>query len=570
MNTLTTLTVHDLLKTYNTALPALFLSITLVNCSGGSDSGSTVSEANTDTPSSVVPMFVDVTDSVGVNLFHGFSGGRIQTMPMMFSGGVAADDYDNDGDIDFYIVAGDLGQNHLYQNQGNATFVDVSQAAGVAIANTLSTGPAFADVDGDGWLDLFVGSIEGDPVYLFKNNGDGTFTDVTAASGLDFQANNTVSTTFGDVDNDGDIDLLAAHWGHPMSETASREIIWRNDSVGGNIVFVDVSTDWGMNVAYSSHLNEEDPTDHIPDSAFVPSLSDIDGDHDLDLLLVSDFGRTKVLRNDDGTGFTNITSDAITDQNGMGSAVGDFDNDGDMDWYVTSIHFKENDGGVINQSVGFTGNRLYSNDGSGNFNNLAVSLGVADGGWGWGSCFADFNNDGRLDIFHVNGWGQNSVDFAQYQNDFSRMFIQNVDGTFSEVAVLLGFATPRQGRGLACNDFDRDGDIDIVTSNNQDSARFFRNTSSAEHNSLTIQLRSPASNTRAIGAKIEVSDQRGMTQTREVRVNNNFTSTNASEVHFGFGVESRSVVITVTWPGGNTTRVENAALNQLLTINESM
>ncbi|MFT7561064.1 MAG: hypothetical protein ACI93R_002989 [Flavobacteriales bacterium] len=546
------------------------------NNRGGSSTSDNSSNSDDSSPSL---SFTDESTDAGLSLSHGFVEAETQTMPMMFSGGVAAGDYDNDGDLDFYIVAGDLGQNHLYQNQSDGTFVEVSAVSGVSTAGPLSTGPAFADVDGDGWLDLFVGSVDGHPVYLFKNDRDGTFSDITSESGLNFQADNTVSVTFGDIDSDGDIDMLAAHWGHPMNMETSREIVWLNETTEAKVSFVDVSTAWGMNDAYIDHINPAaslnntdtsttiSTTKNAPDSAFVPSLSDIERDGDVDLLLVSDFGSTKILRNDAGTGFTNITPDSIIDQNGMGSTLGDFDNDGDIDWYVTSIHFKENDA-EINQSDGFTGNRLYQNDGLGNFLNVGTSLKVADGGWGWGACFADFNNDGLLDIFHVNGWGQNDVDFDQYRNDNSRIFIQSADGSFKDSAFELGFLNPKQGRGLACNDFDRDGDIDIVISNNQDSAKFFRNNLTAGHNYLSIQLRGNDANSQALGAIIEVSDQTGGTYTRELRTNNNFTSMSATEAHFGFGTETRDVEINITWPNGETTARQGISLNQLVVINQ--
>ena len=141
----------------------------------------------------------------------------------MFAGGVAAGDYDNDGDIDLFVVRGNRGgSNLLYRNDGDNTFTDVAGAAGVALTNVTAafrhSGPMFADMDGDGDLDLFIGGVQGDPSFLFQNNGDGTFTDVTAGSGLDLiAAEQNISAAFGDYDLDGDLDMALAHWGTARS-----------------------------------------------------------------------------------------------------------------------------------------------------------------------------------------------------------------------------------------------------------------------------------------------------------------------------------------------------------------
>ena len=356
--------------------------------------------------------FMNVTNDTGISFVHGIDGGAT-TMPELFGGGVAAGDYDGDGDVDLYVVRGDLGANLLYRNDGGNRFVDVADAAGVASTKPAGgayrhSGPTFADIDGDGDLDLFIGGLEGDPNVLFSNNGDGTFTDVTAGSGLDaMAAANTISAAFGDYDLDGDLDLMLAHWGtsRPQAMSGGRgdtESLWRNDSDATGIRFSSVSEAVGVAPAVIAGVGGlvdfgVDSLDY--DYSFTPTFARMDDDAYPDLLVVSDFGNSRQFMNNGGAGgsfaFSDVTDvTVIIDRNGMGSAVGDIDNDGDLDWFVTAIF-----------GAGETvGNRLYINDGQGTLEDLTVNAGVADGGWGWAACFADFDLDGNLDIFHTNGW----------------------------------------------------------------------------------------------------------------------------------------------------------------------
>lgn len=550
------------------SLTTIITLFSLFGCGGG-DSSSKADEPiiEDDKQQTVLLSFSDVTSTSGISLFHANRFGSNPTMPSMFAAGVATEDYDNDGDLDFYLIAGESGTNKLYQNQGNGSFIDVAATAGVAIEGVKGSGPAFADFDGDGLLDLFVGSVDYDPIFVFRNIGNGLFQDVTINTGITLSAANTVSVTLGDIDFDGDLDLFMSHWGHDLDEGDSLEIVWRNDSTVGNIKFVDISNSMGLNDAYVNQFDTEANPNGEEDSSFVPSLSDIDNDGDFDLLLVSDYGLTKLFRNDNGT-FNQIVSDTLIDQFGMGSAIADIDNDGDMDWYVTSIAEREYDGEEKNPTAGYRGNTLYLNDSDGNFSNASSSRKVADGGWGWGACIADFNNDGLPDIYHVNGWGQNGRIFAMYQEDESRLFINNGDNTFKNMASISGVDDENQGRGLSCNDIDNDGDIDIVISNNQGPAKYYKNELTAGHSYLKIRLKGKNPNVAAIGARVQVTTSDNLVQTKEVRLDNNFVSQNANELHFGFGQYQGHVVINVTWPDGAKSQQQGVNLGQTLVVTE--
>ena len=512
-------------------------------------------------PNSDFISFTNVTTAAGIQFVHGYknpAGGPEEG----FSGGVAAGDYDGDGDVDLFVVRGDIGQNLLYRNDGGNTFTEVANQAGVAFTISASetsrqSGPTFADMDGDGDLDLFIGGFAGDPSFIFQNNGNGTFTDVTAGSGIDqMGALNTVSAAFGDYDLDGDLDMFLSHWGtfREVGNPGDTEHLWENVSTAGKIEFRSVSVASGI----AASIIVDTPTgmkgtDH--DYTFTPTFVDINGDRYPDILSVADFNGTQLfMNNTDGT-FTNVTDDEVfIDRAGMGSAVGDYDNDGDMDWFVSSIYSME-----IGQDVG---NRLYRND-NGIFQDATPGSGVIDGAWGWGSCFADFDLDGNLDIYHTNGWNDN-VDATGFERDDARLFLSNGDGTFTERAGGTGLVDMEQGRGVVCDDFDQDGDVDIfvVHRDPTNSAFLFQNETSGE-NYLSIALEGVGKNTEAAGAVISITDG-GIMQTRYVMIGSNFTSQNSTRQYFGLGSIQNVDEVRVTWPDGTQLVQQNVAANQHL------
>ncbi|TQV67342.1 CRTAC1 family protein [Exilibacterium tricleocarpae] len=534
-------------------LAYLCLGATLVSaCGDGSGGGDNPDISSPGASAGIGFRFNDATTSAGLDASHGFAGPGA-SMPMLFSSGIAVSDYDNDGDLDIYFVSGSAGANRLFQNQGDTTFVDIGDAAGVAIAGEKGSGPAFADIDGDGFVDLFVGAIDGDPAHLFQNNRDGTFTEVTAASGLGFSASNQVSAAFGDIDNDGLLDLFVTHWGNDVGDADSSTHLWRNLSATQPFQFTDLSDSSGLSAIYRAEL---------VDYSFTPNFTDMDSDGDQDILLASDFGTSKVLRNDGGTTFVDITTAQISDKNGMGAAVGDYDNDGDLDWFVSAISYIEPPAGAFGVARS-SGNRLYNNDGAGNFTDVTGTAGVLRGDWGWGSCFADFNNDGHLDIFHVNGWVQTS--WPQYERTRSKLFLARGDGTFASVGGEAGISDMDQGRGLVCADMDADGDIDILVANNRQRLRFYDNQLNLDNHFINIRLDGTAPNTEGVGARISV-EAAGRVQTREMRRSNNYTSQNPARVHFGLGAATQVDTVTVQWPDGGSTRLDNIEADQHLVI----
>jgi hypothetical protein len=529
-----------------------------VSCGGGG--GHDPPDTGNPPPDPPDPQFMNITTSTGISFVHGIVN-PTYSKAEQFGGGVAAGDYDGDGDIDLYVVRGNLGPNLLYRNDGDNQFTDVAAAAGVDHAapgggGYLHSGPVFADVDGDGDLDLFVGGMEGDPCILYANDGDGTFTDVTEDSGFKAMgARNTISAAFGDYDLDGDLDMMLAHWGTPRPPDGSggngdTESLWRNDSDTNGIRFTNVSVESGIAatiIARRGGYHEFQPDALDYDYSFTPAFARMDADAYPDILSVADFSNTRVFMSNGANGgpvtFTDTTdNDVIIDRNGMGAAVGDIHNDGDLDWFLTGIFGS-------NETVG---NRLYLNDGTGLLSDATLDAGIADGGWGWGACFADFNLDGRLDIFHTNGWESNPID--DFESDRSRLFIAGSNGlSFEDEALDRGMTDIEQGRGVVCADFDGDGDVDIFMTNRglQNSGAFWRNEDETNDNrSLSIRLVGAAPNTEAVGARVRVTVD-GAVQMREVSVNNNFTSQNPTGQVVGLGAAAAADTVEIEWPDGS-------------------
>ena len=527
----------------------------VTGCGGGGGGGG--DEVNPDEPTDTddttpqVPVLnetgIAFVQEADVGLTRRITGSYDQfTSPEMFAGGIAAGDYDQDGDTDLYVVGRNTDPNHLYENQGDGTFVEVGQAMGVDKRHW-GSGPAFGDIDGDGDLDLFVGAVEEDPIYLFENRineSEGRFVDITPSSLLQMKAPHTVSALFFDYDIDGNVDLFTTHWGSRWSPGLDTEYIWRNN---GDNTFSSVSIQAG--VAYAEKQF---------DWSFTPNLTDIDGDGDADFLVASDFVTSEIfLNNGDGT-FIRITDRRVLiDQNGMGAAVADYDNDGDMDWFVTSIYDLDGPEGS------HFGNRLYRNRGDGSYEDATDESTTANGDWGWGACAADFDQDGYVDLIMVNGWWEVGKDYRQRPVRFFRNTGTGL--VFREMGEIIRMTNDGQGRGIVCFDSDGDGDQDVIIVNNsEDHIVYYRNETDNGNNYLIVELEGINRNRFGVGARITVTTEAG-SQIRDLGGSNNYVSHNPLEAHFGLGTAT-SADVNIRWPDQTVSTLEAVAANQVLSV----
>ena len=491
-------------------------------------------------------VFTETAEEAGVAVVHAFTADP--TEPRWISGGVAAGDLDRDGWTDLLVVRGTAGPPALLFNRGDGSFESRDPSVAGLDLDHRTLGPTFADLDGDGALDLLVGGIDGAPPRLFRNRGSGTFDEVTDGSGI-LSQRDTFSAAAGDYDRDGDLDLFLAHWSR---QGGGATHLWRN---GGGFQFSPV--DWRVGIA-RVYLDV--------DFTFTPNFSDLDGDGWPELLVAGDFGTSQVFRNGRDGSFEIDPRFELDDENGMGSAIGDFDNDGHLDWFVSSIWDPD---GVAEGNWGITGNRLYRNRGDGLLEDHTTKAGVRQGYWGWGACAGDFDNDGWLDLFHTNGFlGDQAADF---NDDPSRLWLNRGDGTFDERSGEAGLVETGQGRGVVCFDYDRDGDLDLFVQVHSGTSKLFRNDLASPGDggphALVVRLEATGANRRAVGARV-VAESDGHSQVRELRAGSNFLSQNPHEVHFGLADADRVDRLTVSWPDGRSDHWTDLAADRTLTLRQ--
>ena len=536
-------------------------------------------------PPPAQPPFVDVTEPSNIAYKVGYTRpsliGRADIahqVSMNTFGGAAAGDCDKDSDIDLFITYGNTGgpdggggPNRLYMNQlveqGNGLlFEDIAEEA--SVANTRSdgkgndrhSGPTFADMDGDGDLDLFVGGIYDDPSKIYENRGDCHFSDVTSNSPdiENMLAAHTISAGFGDYDLDGDLDMFLTHWATPDTlykltgpRLLETDHLWRNESDESGIRFVNVSEETGMSDliwltrTYPGTLDFPFSAQDF-DFTFTPTFARINDDLWPDIAIAADFGTTQLAINFGNGTFRSLENPILRRAEfGMGSALGDIDNDGDLDWFVSSTF------GPGNEILTPQGNRLFANDGSASrFIDDTARLGVADGSWGWAACFLDIDNDSDLDIYHTNGWSESYLGHQVWQTPAARAFLMNDEGVYADEVDTLGLAEASSARGVVCADFDHDGDTDILelTNASGNSARLWENRSAAAgRNSLRVKLEGLPPNTEAAGARVfvQVGDTRQM---REIMIGSNYTSQNPTVQIFGLGSAEFVDELLVEWP----------------------
>lgn len=503
--------------------------------------------------------FTDVTAACGIK--HAF-----KVYEGLFGGGACVIDYDNDGYEDVYLTGG-MNDDMLYKNNGNGTFTNVFERSGIMLTkNYVTQGVVGADVNRDGFVDLFVTTITNrntPPVIpreknlLFLNRGNGTFRDATTEFGLDKLYSFSTSGNFGDFNADGWPDIYIGNYFNEfegkLSVINDATLVGANQIAKGYLLlneegkkFRDVYSEYGLN---------------FKGFGFGGVFTDFDNDGDQDLFVNHDFGYKRtpdiLLRNNyPDESFTDVSKETGMDLkiNSMGTAVGDFNNDGLTDYYITNIRF----------------NFLMVNQGAGKpFINKADELGMGFSAISWGANFTDFDHDGDEDLFVANG------DLNPNCATISDFYFENTGNKFRERSFFTGLADYGIGRGSVVFDYDNDGDMDLLVVNQvpvlqypvPSITRLYRN-DSAGGNWIKIALKGLQAESHGLGSKIEV-EAGGKKMFREIDGGgSSHISQNSVIAHFGLGQATKIERITVYWTGGNKQVVTNIAANQKITIVE--
>jgi hypothetical protein len=509
---------------------------------------------------------VDVTAGAGVQFRHnsGAYGGKL--LPETLGAGCAFLDYDGDGWQDILVINGTDWPGHkrerstlkLYRNNRNGTFSDMTRAAGLDV-EMYGMGVAVGDYDNDGYPDLLVTGV-GQNV-LFKNTGKGSFRDVTKASGLGGRQAFSTSALWFDFDRDGLLDLFVCNY---VKWSPEHDVFCSLDGKNKSYCTPEAyrgETCWLFRNLGNGKFEDVTPTSGIFDSSSKSlgvALLDYDQDGWPDLLVANDTQPNKLYHNQRNGTFKDVAVDAGIAfsaegkaRAGMGVDVADFNNSGTPGVAITNFD---------NEMIG-----LYRASGGGNYVDVAAPSGVglaSKDKLGFGCIFLDADLDGALDLAVVNGHIDDTVrnvrgvGYAQAP----QLFLNDGQGRFHDVAGEIGggFAQPKVGRGLAYGDFDRDGDLDLLVTTNNGPAYLYRNDQLSGNRSVRIRLVGTKSNREAIGARVRIFHG-DTSQMRMVKGGSSYLSQSELPLTFGLGKRDKIDRLVIDWPNGGTEEYKNVA-----------
>ncbi len=519
-------------------------------------------------------VFRDITKETAIAFVHSDGGCNLKYIMENVCAGLALFDYDNDGLVDVYFLTGTPLKgcafdrplrNALYRNEGGWRFTDVTEKSGLGDGG-FGLGVACGDYDNDGYLDIFLNNHG--PNKLFRNNGDGTFSDVTEKAGLAGDTKMGAGACFLDMDGDGDLDLYAANYvqfsyekhvihnrhGYPIYMgppyyPSEPHYLYRNNGDG---TFTDVSQESGI----AAH----------PGAGMGMVCCDYDNDGDTDVLIANDMGGNFLWVND-GLGrfeemglLTGFAYDLNGEEHGsMGVDAGDFDNDGRIDFYVTSYQrqfatlFRNTPGGMEDVT-------LITGAGEGTFPPVT-----------WGNGIVDLDHDGYRDIFVACGHLQDNIDLWDDTTSYKSLNIvlkNTGKGKFVNVSDKAGdgLKVRESSRGAGFDDLDNDGDVDVVILNSRAAPTILRNDSTDQGNWLQVELRGKK-NRFAVGSQVRVF-AKDLTLTDEVHSGRGYQSHYGSRLYFGLGKRDTIDRVEVRWHGGKTETFSNLKINSRVTLTE--
>jgi hypothetical protein len=522
------------------------------------------------------PAFVEVTTSAGIDFRHENGSSPEKHLPETMGGGGVFFDYDNDGWLDIFLVNGGSfvdeavaksASHRLYRNNGDGTFTDRSAKSGIRPSG-FGMGACSADYDRDGRVDLYVTSAG--PNRLYRNAGEGVFVDVTGHSGTGSDLWST-SCAFADIDNDGDADLyvvnyvdhsvnnnkVCVHGGdirvycHPNVYNGVSDILFRNNGDG---TFTDITRESGIYNPGGKGLGVV--------------FGDYDRDGWIDIYVANDSVPNFMFRNNGNGTFKEVaillgvavspTGEPLA---GMGTDMGDINGDGFADIIVTNLASQTHS--------------LYQNLGGDAFMDATFQSGVGRATLpfvGFGAVFADYDNDGDLDIAIANGDVIDNVAMLRDDQTYPqhKLLLQNSgSGKFVDVSRQSGsgFALEKVGRALASGDYDNDGDLDLLVVNAGQTADLLRNDAGKAQNSILVRLIGTTANRDGIGAELTLTVD-GRKLVRHIKAGSSYLAQNDLRVHFGMGGVAAAERLEVRWPGGKMDVVDNVEANRILTVRE--
>jgi len=519
----------------------------------------------------------DVTSKAGISFRHnsGAYGGKL--LPETLGSGCAFLDYDGDGWQDILLVNGMDWVGHkkqkstlkLYRNNRNGTFTDVTKAAGLDI-EMYGMGVAVGDYNNDGFPDVLITCVGQN--RLFQNTGKGTFVDVTRKSGLFGRQAFSTSATWFDYDRDGLLDLFVCNYVNWSSE---HDVFCSLDGKQKSYCTPEAyrgETCWLLRNRGDGTFEDATAASGVFDASSKSlgvALLDFDQDGWPDLLVANDTQPNKLYKNLRNGKFKDVAVEAGIAfspdgkaRAGMGVAIGDFENAGRAGIAITNFD---------NEMIG-----VYRAGKTGGYEEISLASGIGAASkttLGFGCAFLDVDLDGRLDLAVANGHIDETVRNIRGNVGYAQapqLFLNSGGGKFRDVAPETGgdFATAKVGRGLAVADFDRDGDLDLLVTTNNGPAYLYRNDQSAGHRAIRFHLRGTKSNRDAIGATVRLYNGSEM-QVRTVEGGSSYLSQSELPVTFGLGGRDRVEKVVVDWPGGGTQEFKNLTSGKAYQLSES-